>query len=131
MGYDTHANEGPVHPRLWSEVSRAISDFYDDLKEHNVAENVLMFVFTEFGRRVRDNGSGTDHGSGGMALVIGDPVKAGLYGEYPSLKEGDLMEGDLAYNVDFRGVYGEMVETWLGLDPVSVVGGNFEQLGFV
>jgi len=131
MGYDTHANEGPVHPRLWSEVSRAISDFYDDLKEHNVAENVLMFVFTEFGRRVRDNGSGTDHGSGGMALVIGDPVKAGLYGEYPSLKDGDLIEGDLAYNVDFRGVYGEMVETWLGLDPVSVVGGNFEQLGFV
>jgi uncharacterized protein (DUF1501 family) len=131
MGYDTHANEGPVHTRLWNEASQAISDFYDDLKEHDMAENVLMFVFTEFGRRVRDNGSGTDHGSGGMALAIGDPVKAGTYGKYPSLKEGDLLEGDLAYNVDFRGVYGEMVENWLGLDPVPIVGGHFEQLGFV
>ena len=96
MGYDTHANEGPVHPKLWNEASQAISDFYYDLKEHDMAENVLMFVFTEFGRRVRDNGSGTDHGSAGMALAIGDPVKAGTYGEYPSLKEEDLQEGDLA-----------------------------------
>ncbi len=131
MGYDTHANEGPVHPKLWNEASQAISDFYDDLKEHDMAGNVLMFVFTEFGRRVRENGSGTDHGSGGMALAIGDPVKAGTYGEYPSLKEEDLLEGDLAYNVDFRGVYGEMVENWLGLDPVPIVGGNFKQLGFM
>jgi uncharacterized protein (DUF1501 family) len=130
-GYDTHANEGPVHPKLWTELSQGITDFYADLKEHNVADNVLMFVFTEFGRRVKDNGSGTDHGSGGLALAIGDPVKGGMYSEYPSLKEEALLEGDLHYNIDYRGVYGTMVEKWLGLDSVSVVGGNFEQLDFV
>jgi uncharacterized protein (DUF1501 family) len=92
---------------------------------------VLLFLFTEFGRRVRDNGSGTDHGSGGVAFAIGDPVKAGTFGEYPSLKNEDLLEGDLRFNVDFRGVYGTMVERWLGLDPVPVVGGNFQQVEFV
>ena len=130
-GYDTHANQGPVHPKLWTDLSQAISDFYADLAEHEVSENVLMFVFTEFGRRVKDNGSGTDHGSGGLAFAIGDPVKGGMYCEYPSLKEGDLLEGDLQFNVDYRGVYGSMVENWLQLDPITVVGGNFEQLDFV
>ena len=130
-GYDTHANQGPAHPKLWTELSQGISDFYADLREHDTADNVLMFVFTEFGRRVKDNGAGTDHGSGGMALAIGDPVKGGLYSEYPSLKAEDLLEGDLHFNFDYRGVYGTMVEKWLGLDAQSVVGGNFEQLGFV
>jgi uncharacterized protein (DUF1501 family) len=130
-GYDTHANQGPVHPKLWTELSQGITDFYADLKEHDAADNVLMFVFTEFGRRVRDNGSGTDHGSGGLALALGDPVKGGMHSQYPSLKEGDLLEGDLHYNIDYRGVYGTMVEKWLGLDAVPVVGGNFEQLDFV
>ena len=130
-GYDTHANQGPAHPKLWTELSQGISDFYADLREHDTADNVLMFVFTEFGRRVKDNGSGTDHGSGGMALAIGDPVKGGLYSEYPSLKAEDLLEGDLHFNFDYRGVYGTMVEKWFGLDAQSVVGGNFEQLGFV
>jgi len=130
-GYDTHANQGPAHPKLWSELSQAVTDFYADLKEHDTADNVLMFVFTEFGRRVKDNGSGTDHGSGGLALAIGDPVKGGMYSEYPSLKAEDLLEGDLRFNMDYRGVYGTMVEKWLGLDANSVVGGNFEQLDFV
>ena len=129
-GYDTHANEGPAHPKLWSELSQSISDFYADLKEHDSSDNVLMFVFSEFGRRVRDNGSGTDHGSGGLALAIGDAVRGGMYGEYPSLKESDLLEGDLNFGVDFRGVYGTMVERWLGLDAKPVVGGTFEQLAF-
>ena len=131
FGYDTHANEGPAHPKLWTEASQAIADFYDDLREHGASEDVLMFVFTEFGRRVHDNGSGTDHGSGGVAFVIGDPVKGGMYSEYPSLKPDDLLEGDLHFNMDFRGVYGTMVEKWLGLDAVPVVGGNFEQLDFL
>jgi uncharacterized protein (DUF1501 family) len=130
-GYDTHANEGPVHPKLWSDLSRGINDFYADLREHAASEKVLMFVFSEFGRRVKDNGSGTDHGSGGLALAIGDKVRGGMYSEYPSLKEEELLEGDLHYNMDFRGVYGTMVERWLGLDAVPVVGGHFEQLEFV
>ena len=130
-GYDTHANQGAFHPHLLSELSQAISDFYDDLREHELAENVLIFVFTEFGRRVKDNGSGTDHGAGGVAFAIGDGVKGGTYSEFPSLMSADLIKGDLQFNIDFRGVYGSIVEHWLGLDPVPVVGGQFEQLAFV
>ena len=130
-GYDTHANQGAFHPRLLIDLSQAISDFYDDLREHRVSENVLIFVFTEFGRRVKDNGSGTDHGAGGVAFAVGDGVKGGTYSEFPSLRPADLIEGDLQFNIDFRGVYGSIVENWLGLDPVPVVGGHFEQLAFV
>ena len=130
-GYDTHASESPVHTKLWTELSQAITDFLTDLREHDTADNVLMFVFTEFGRRVKDNGSGTDHGSGGLAMAIGDPVQGGMYSEYPSLREGDLLEGDLHFNIDYRGIYGTIVENWLGLDPVPLVGGSFEQLAFV
>ena len=130
-GYDTHASQTTVQPKLLGELAQGISDFYADLREHEASDNVLIFVFTEFGRRVKDNGSGTDHGSRGMAMAIGDPVNGGLHGEFPSMKQEDLLEGDLRFNVDFHGVYGTMVERWLGLDPVSVVGGNFEQLDFL
>ena len=136
-GYDTHASEADVHPKLLGDLSRAVSDFYADLREHEAADGeplsnrVVMFAFTEFGRRVKDNGSGTDHGSGGVAFAIGDPVRGGMYGAYPSLAEGDLVEGDLAFNTDFRGVYGTLVEKWLGLDAQPVVGGSFEQPEFV
>ncbi|HIN06604.1 MAG TPA: DUF1501 domain-containing protein [Dehalococcoidia bacterium] len=131
IGYDTHANQGLYHLKLWTDLSQAITDFYDDLREHNTADNVLMFVFTEFGRRVRDNGAGTDHGSGGVAFAIGDAVKGRMYGEYPSLKSEDLLEGDLRFNFDYRGAYGTLAEKWLGLDAVPIVGGNFEQLDFL
>ncbi len=130
-GYDTHASEADTHPKLLGDFSRAVSDFYADLREHDAADNVVMFAFTEFGRRVKDNGSGTDHGSGGVSFAIGDPVRGGMYGAYPSLAEGDLVEGDLAFNTDFRGVYGTLVEQWLGLDANPVVGGSFEQPQFV
>ena len=130
-GYDTHANQGPVHSTLLTHLSQAISDFYEDLREHDASDNVLVYLFTEFGRRVRDNGSGTDHGAGGLAMAIGDPVKGGIYSEFPSLRTEDLEEGDLKYNVDFRGVYGTVAEKWLGLDASSIVGGKFEQLDFV
>ncbi|MDA1127556.1 MAG: DUF1501 domain-containing protein [Chloroflexi bacterium] len=130
-GYDTHANQGPVHSTLLVHLSQAISDFYADLREHDASDNVLIYLFSEFGRRVKDNGSGTDHGAGGLALAIGDPVKGGIYSEFPSLSPEDLEEGDLKYNIDFRGVYGTMAEKWLGLDASSIVGGKFEQLDFV
>ncbi len=129
--FDTHFNEVPQHTKLWTDVGRAIGDFYDDLREHNAGDNLIMVLFTEFGRRVKDNGTGTDHGAGGIAFVIGDQVKGGMYNEYPSLKPEDLTQGDLAPNYDFRGFYSTVVEKWLGLDPVPVVGGNFEQLSFV
>jgi uncharacterized protein (DUF1501 family) len=129
--FDTHAGELANHTRLWTQTSNAISAFYEDLKEHNATDNVVLFVFTEFGRRVHDNGSGTDHGAGGHAFVIGDAVKGGLYGEYPSLEAGKLMEGDLHYNNDFRGTYATLLERWLHLDSKPIVGGTFEQLDFL
>ncbi len=129
--FDTHAGELANHTRLWSQTSNAISAFYEDLKEYNATDNVVLFVFTEFGRRVHDNGSGTDHGAGGHAFVIGDAVKGGLYGEYPSLEAGKLMEGDLHYNNDFRGTYATLLERWLHLDSKPIVGGTFEQLDFL
>ena len=94
-------------------------------------ENVVLLLFTEFGRRVHDNGSGTDHGSGGIAFVIGDAVKGGLYGEYPSLAPEKLLDGDLHYNNDFRSTYATLVEKWLGLDSKPIVGGSFEQHAFL
>jgi uncharacterized protein (DUF1501 family) len=80
---------------------------------------------------VHDNGSGTDHGSGGHAFVIGDHVKGGLYGEYPSLEAGKLLEGDLHFNNDFRGLYATLLERWMHLDSKPIVGGSFEQLDFL
>ena len=130
-GYDTHANQGPVHNILLEHLSQAIDDFYADLTYHDTSDNVLIYLFTEFGRRVKDNGSGTDHGAGGLAMAIGDPVKGGIYSEFPSMRGEDLEEGDLKYNIDFRGIYGTVAERWLGLDANPIVGGNFEQLDFV
>ena len=88
-----------------------------------------MLVFTEFGRRMRDNGSGTDHGSGGGAFIIGERVDGGLYGEYPSVDPSDWLYGeDLDWNVDFRGVYSTILEQWMKVDPVPIVDGQFEQI---
>ena len=129
--FDTHAGQLSGHAKLWTEASRAVASFYQDLQEQGAADNVVLLVFTEFGRRVHDNGSGTDHGSGGVAFVIGDPVQGGMYGEYPSLAADKLLEGDLHFNNDFRGLYSTLLEQWMGLDPQPVVGGNFEQLDFI
>jgi uncharacterized protein (DUF1501 family) len=129
--FDTHAGELAAHARLWTDTSNAVADFYEDLKQHNASDNVLLLVFTEFGRRVHDNGSGTDHGSGGMAFVIGDHVKGGLYGEYPSLEPDKLLEGDLHFNNDFRSTYATILEDWMGLDSKPIVNGSFEKFDFV
>ncbi len=129
--FDTHAAQAGPHARLCAEWSNAVSDFYDDIKEHGAEKEVVVLVFSEFGRRVHDNGSGTDHGAGGIAFVIGDAVKGGLYGEYPSLAPEKLVEGDLEYNNDFRGTYATLIERWMGLDSKPIVGGSFEQLGFL
>jgi uncharacterized protein (DUF1501 family) len=131
IGFDTHANQTGVHATLWNDVSNAIDAFFIDLKEHEAADNVLMFLFTEFGRRVRDNGSGTDHGAGGVAFAIGDMVKGGQYSEYPSRKAEDLTQGDLAPTLDFRGLYATILEDWLGVDAKPIVKGTFEKPRFL
>ena len=128
-GYDTHATQLAVHPRLLTELSGALRDFMQDLREHNAADEVVILVFTEFGRRIKDNGSGTDHGSGGGAFIIGERVKGGLYAEYPSLEPSQQLYGeDLRHTFEFRGVYATLLEQWLGLDAAPIVGGTYEQL---
>ena len=129
--FDTHFDQSGSHAKLWIEISEALDSFFADLQEHNASENVVVMLFSEFGRRVRDNGTGTDHGAAGVAFVIGDRVKGGMYGQYPSLKPEDLSQGDLAPNYDFRGLYASLVDSWMGLDPVPIVGGKFEQMSFV
>jgi len=129
--FDTHATQMSAHAGLCTNVSQTVSDFYDDLKEHDASDNVVLLLFTEFGRRVHDNGSGTDHGAGGAAYVIGDAVKGGLYGEYPSLEEDKLDNGDLTFNNDFRGLYATLLEDWLGLDSKPIVNGSFEKFDFI
>ena len=125
--FDSHANQMGMHATLWTDVSEAISDFFADLREHDAADNVIMLLFSEFGRRVHDNGSGTDHGAAGAAFVIGDLVKGGQHGEYPSRRAEDLQQGDLVPNLDFRGLYSTVLEDWLGLDATPIVKGSFEK----
>ena len=128
-GYDTHANEMTAHPKLMTEVSGAISDFLDDLEHHGAGDQVAVLVFTEFGRRMRDNGSGSDHGSGGGAFLFGNNVEGGLYSEYPSLIPTDWEHGeDLQHTIDFRGVYGTVLEQWIDVEAGPIVKGNFEQI---
>ena len=129
--FDTHFDQSGSHAKLWIEISEALDSFFADLKEHNASENVVVMLFSEFGRRVKDNGTGTDHGAAGAAFVIGDRIKGGMFGQYPSLKPEDLNQGDLTPNYDFRGLYSSLVDQWLGLDPVPIVGGKFEQMSFL
>ena len=129
--FDTHANQATAFPKLWTEVSNAVSDLYQDLKEHHANEEIVILMFTEFGRRVKENGSGTDHGSGSVAFVIGDAVKGGLYGEYPSLEPAKLDEGDLRWNNDFRGTYATLLEKRMGMDSKPILGRSFEQFDFI
>ena len=128
-GYDTHANEMAAHPKLLNELSAGIADFLDDLDHHDAGDNVAVLVFTEFGRRMRDNGSGTDHGSGGGAFLFGKNVEGGLYVEYPSLDPSDWEHNeDLRHMIDFRGIYGTVLEQWMSVEAAPIVKGNFEQI---
>ena len=129
--FDTHGDERAVHGKLWQDVAGAIGDYYADLEEHGWQDDALLLVWTEFGRRIKDNGSGTDHGAGGTALLIGGGVKGGMYGQYPSLKEAEQIEGDLRANNDFRSTYTTLLERWMGLDAPSIVNGQFEQFDFI
>jgi uncharacterized protein (DUF1501 family) len=129
--FDSHSNQIGMHDKLWKDVSEGVSAFFDDLRQHDAADNVIMLMFTEFGRRVHDNGSGTDHGAAGAAFILGDKVKGGEYSEYPSTANEDLEQGDLVPNIDFRSVYSTILEDWMGLDANPLVGGVFEKPKFL
>ena len=129
--FDTHSGEIISHEKLWDDVAGAIGDFYDDLREHGRENEVAILVFSEFGRRIKDNGSGTDHGSGGAAFVIGGEVSGGLYGDYPSLEPHLQLEGDLQFNNDFRMTYSTLLDRWFKIDSEPIVNGQFEHFEFL
>lgn len=130
--FDTHANQAVGHANLLLDVTSNIDSFMTDLRQLGKSDNVTLFFYSEFGRRAMDNGSGTDHGTGGIAFVLGDHVKGGLYGEYPSLEPNELEDGgNLQWQVDFRSAYTTLLDRWMGLDAKAIVGGNFEALDFI
>ena len=129
--FDSHSNQVGMHDGLWRDVSAAVGSFFDDLRENDASDNVILMMFSEFGRRVHDNGSGTDHGAAGVVFMMGDRIKGGEYGEYPSSRPEHLEQGDLVPNTDFRGVYSAILEDWMGLDANPIVGGAFEKVSFV
>ena len=128
--YDTHATQAPAFSKLWTDLAAAIQNFWDDLKISGDDENVVMFLFSEFGRRVRDNGSGTDHGAAGVSFVIGPAVKGGMYSRYPETRSEALEQGDLVPNQDFRGVYSTILENWLEIEAAPIVNGTFSSENF-
>jgi len=124
-GYDTHANQKDTQARLLMQLDEAIDAFQQDLANMKRQDDVVIMTFSEFGRRAKQNGSaGTDHGTAEPMFVIGNKVKGGLYGSYPSLT--DLDNGDLKFGVDFRSVYAGMLLDQVGATPGPIVGGSFE-----
>ncbi len=131
-GYDTHTNQNGAHERLLRDLGDSVKAFTDDLKAQGNFQRVVVMTFSEFGRRVNENAnSGTDHGAAAPMFVIGDKVKAGLLGTYPSLAPTDLLNGDLKYTVDFRTVYAGILESWLKTKSEPVLGKKFTPLQVV
>lgn len=131
-GYDTHTNQSGAHERLLRDLGDSVKAFTDDLKAQGNFQRVVVMTFSEFGRRVNENANGgTDHGAAAPMFVIGDKVKAGLLGKYPSLAPADLLNGDLKYTVDFRAVYAGVLEGWLKTKSEPVLGRKFTPLRVV
>ena len=131
-GYDTHTNQVPTQARLLKDLGDSVKSFCDDMKAQGNMQRVLVMTFSEFGRRVSDNANnGTDHGAAAPMFMIGDKVKAGLLGQYPSLAPADLYQGDVKYNVDFRCVYAAVLENWLKTKSEPVLGRKFPPLQFI
>jgi len=127
-GFDTHSSQQPAHARLLETLSGGITALMNDLRDHGVAENVLIATYSEFGRRPRQNGSGgTDHGTAAPLFVVGEAVRGGLYGAAPSLTDLDA-EGDLRFTTDFRSVYATLLDRWLQTPSGLVLEGAFPAL---
>lgn len=129
-GYDTHIDQYNDHYRLLSAFSAALKAFLDDLSDAQLADRVLVMVFSEFGRRVEENDSqGTDHGTSGPMFLAGPSVKAGLRGQTPDL--ADLSDGDLKMTTDFRDVYATVLSKWLNIDSQKCLGGEFATMDLI
>ncbi len=131
-GYDTHTNQTNTQDRLLRELGDSVNAFVTDMKAQSNLSRVMVMTFSEFGRRVAENANGgTDHGAAAPMFVIGNKVKSGLLGRYPSLAPADLFQGDLQYQVDFRSVYSGILETWLKTGSIPVLGRKFAPLEVV
>jgi hypothetical protein len=128
-GFDTHARQGEMHADLLGTLSSSIGQLLNSLSgEHS--ERVVVMTYSEFGRRVKENGSrGTDHGSGSCMFVAGTQVAGGLVGKHPSLD--DLTDGDIKYHTDFRRVYATLLDDWLGVPSKGVLHDTFEKLPLI
>lgn len=131
-GYDTHTNQIATQQRLLTDLGDSLKAFVDDMKAQGNLQRVLVMSFSEFGRRVNENANGgTDHGAAAPMFIVGNKVKAGLLGHYPSLAPQDLYQGDIKYNVDFRQVYAGVLEDWLKTKSAPILGKQFEPLHVV
>ena len=129
-GFDTHSAEKSTQSQLWAEVDQALVDFQNTISAGPHGKNVVTVVYTEFGRRVKANANeGTDHGTAGPMLILGDPVNGGFYGEQPSLT--NLDQGDLKFTTDFRSVYATVLDKVLAADVTQVLGQDYPRLAFV
>lgn len=129
-GYDTHSGQRQAHDRKMRDLDEALGAFLKDLDRSQAGRDTVVLVFSEFGRRVAENGSsGHDHGKAGPMFVLGGSVKGGLYGEHPSLTKLD--QGDLAYTTDFRSVYATLISGLFGADPVALLGAEYPQLPLI
>jgi uncharacterized protein (DUF1501 family) len=127
--FDTHVQQTDLHARLLMYTADSVRAFMEDMKRIGRADDVAVMMFTEFGRRVEENGSlGTDHGTATPMFIVGKGVKGGLYSQHPSLT--DLDDGNLKMTTDFRRVYATMIKEWLGFDDTEVIlKGKFDPLG--
>ncbi len=128
-GFDTHSGQGELHGGLMSDLSNSIGNFFTGLQaEHS--ERVALMTYSEFGRRVKENGSrGTDHGSGSCMFVAGSQVVGGMVGKHPSLS--DLTDGDVKYHTDFRRVYATLLDDWLEVDSKGVLDDKYDKLPLI
>jgi uncharacterized protein (DUF1501 family) len=141
-GWDTHANQAVDQPNLMRALGGSLSAFYDDLASistasGNARDRTMVLAWSEFGRRVKENDSGTDHGTAGLAFCMGRAVKGGFYGQYPNLADLDG-SGNMKFTVDFRSLYATVLEGWLGRSAAqtdAILGGTsgivYPRLGFV
>jgi uncharacterized protein (DUF1501 family) len=131
-GYDTHTNQVNTQQRLLQDLGDSMKAFVADMKAQGNMQRVLVMTFSEFGRRVAENANGgTDHGAAAPMFIVGNKVKAGLLGNYPSLAPQDLFQGDVKYNVDFRSVYAGVLENWLKTKSAPILGKKFAPLAVV
>jgi uncharacterized protein (DUF1501 family) len=127
-GFDTHSAQAQTHNNLLAELAASIASFFQTLKSSGHDRRVILVTFSEFGRRVQENGSrGTDHGAASCLFIAGPSVKGGVVGKHPSL--ADLDADDLKFHTDFRRVYATLLDGWLGCDSKAVLGEKWEHLG--